>query len=95
MKKLDNRLKDFIKNSIGEININELKYLVMNYGNVVINRIMKIINFLRLKNKLIIKHEYSSFSKYSTNYYNYTHDQLLKFGYILINGFYTKIIKGA
>ena len=95
MKKLDHTLKDFIKKSLSEINIIELKNLVMNYNNVLVTRAMKIINFLRLKNKLILKHEYFNYSKYSTNYYNYTHDRLIKFDYILINGFYTKTIKGA
>ena len=94
MKKLHNSLKYFVKNSIHEINIHDLKFIVMNYNNIVITRIMKLINYLRLKYKLIIKHEYSSFSKFSTNYYNYSHKQLLNFGYVLVNGFYTKIIKG-
>lgn len=90
MKKLNRHIKDFIKRSINDLGIHELKFFIEEYGHILINRVLKLIEYLRKKEKLILRYYYKNCTRSYSNYYNYSHDQLLKFGYIFKNGFYCK-----
>ena len=89
MMKLNENVKRFIKSSIYETSVNELKYYSEIYSLDQMNRALKIIDYIRIKRGLYIKKVYANCSKVYSNYYKYTHNYLInKHGYSFEHGFY-------
>ena len=80
---LNERVKRFVRESIYETNIIELKRLIQMYGSDVMDRSCKVLNKIRLYKGLVIARIYPTYTSYYTRnkYFN-------EENYSFNNGFY-------
>lgn len=88
--KLTHYHKSFIKQSVHELGINNLKFIAEDDGMQLVNRLIKIVRYIQKKEKLILLYLYSNCTTSASNYYNWSHEKLLSMGFISKDGFYYK-----
>jgi len=82
--------KQFIKHSVYDLGIFELRNIAEENGAKTANRIMKIIRHLQRKQKLVLITMYANCTRANINYYKWSNEQLSKMGYIFKDGFFIK-----
>lgn len=90
--KLPHQIKDYIKNSIYEISVNQVKIMLELYNINELERAYKIIDRIRIRKRLILKWEHPTHSKFATNYYNWSDKTLIKNGYFKHGLYWIRVI---
>lgn len=70
--KKDQFLKRMIKNNLNEISIHDIKFIIEKFGAAAADRVLKVIYYINKKRGLILVDHYSTYTKFSSNYYNNT-----------------------
>lgn len=69
--KLNRHIKEALKRS-HEIDVSELKFFFENYGSEMTERFLKLVYYINKRAGRILVTRYSSYTKFSSNYYNNT-----------------------
>ena len=82
---LDRQIKDFIKQSLSELGVTQIKIMVELYGATKVCKAINIIYRINKARGLVLVDRYPLYTKFSRPYYSFDHDNRT-----LENGFFVK-----